>query len=58
MYNTHDLIKCASRKCAICEEYEFDSDVGKDEFWICEKCIRKLKRIMDNALWAEDYFNE
>lgn len=33
-----------SRECAICEELEYkESDLIVSKFWICPKCISKLR---------------
>lgn len=36
-----------AKVCSICGDSEFESDIMTNEFWICPKCVNKLKKIID-----------
>lgn len=36
-----------TRYCAVCDKKEFEkSIVGKNEFWLCDGCLAKLKKLL------------
>ena len=40
----------ATRSCAVCGKREFESNLGKNEFWLCDRCLSKLKRLLSDDL--------
>ena len=39
-----------TRRCAVCEKREFENSViGKDEFWLCDGCLAKLKGLLNEV---------
>ncbi len=45
-----DICKAPTRICAVCGKREFESNLGKNEFWLCDRCLSKLKRLLSNDL--------
>ena len=39
-----------TRYCAVCEKREFENSiVCKDEFWLCDGCLAKLKKLLKDV---------
>lgn len=36
-----------TRVCSVCDQRESKSNYAKDEFWLCPKCLKKLKKLLN-----------
>lgn len=48
---TYEAVTPPSRICTVCEEFEYkNAAIGKGDFWLCNKCLGKLKKLLSEGV--------